>query len=176
MTVLDDRQGNWLEELQHFDDSRSAVGPVAGIGRIAAVRPRPGRPGLARPASVAGSTRPAVTPLAYQGTGIPVSRVGHWPRRPVSNRATLAVAFMAAVTTLWLGWIAHLSGGAEAGPEAVPDRLAVVRVQAGETLQQVAGRIAPGSPVEQVVERIRDLNDLESAAIGVGQTLIAPVG
>ena len=36
--------------------------------------------------------------------------------------------------------------------------------------------MAPGSPVGQVVERIRDLNNLESVEIGPGQTLITPVG
>ena len=58
----------------------------------------------------------------------------------------------------------------------VPDRLAVVQVQTGETLQQVAHRVAPDAPVGQVVERIRELNQLDSVALDAGQTLIAPVG
>ena len=36
--------------------------------------------------------------------------------------------------------------------------------------------MAPDAPVEQVVERIRDLNKLDSAALDAGQTLIAPIG
>ena len=58
----------------------------------------------------------------------------------------------------------------------MPDRLAVVQVQAGETLQQVAHRVAPDAPVGHVVERIRELNQLESVALDAGQTLIAPIG
>ena len=58
----------------------------------------------------------------------------------------------------------------------MPDRLAVVQVQTGETLQQVAGRVAPDAPVSQVVDRIRELNQLDSVALDAGQTLIAPIG
>ena len=58
----------------------------------------------------------------------------------------------------------------------MPDRLAVVQVQSGETLQQVAHRVAPDAPVGQVVDRIRELNQLDSAALDAGQTLIAPIG
>jgi hypothetical protein len=40
----------------------------------------------------------------------------------------------------------------------------------------VARRVAPDAPVTRVVERIRELNQLDSAAVDAGQTLIAPVG
>ena len=83
---------------------------------------------------------------------------------------------MAALITLWLGALANLSGERMVTPAALPDRLAVVSVQAGETLQQLAGRVAPGVPAQAVVDRIRDLNQLDSAALDAGQTLIAPVG
>ena len=53
---------------------------------------------------------------------------------------------------------------------------AVVQVQHGETLHQVAQRVAPDAPVAAVVERIRELNQLDSAALAAGQTLIAPIG
>jgi predicted Zn-dependent protease len=52
----------------------------------------------------------------------------------------------------------------------------VVQVQPGENLQRLAARVAPDAPVAGVVERIRELNDLDSAALDAGQTLIAPVG
>jgi LysM repeat protein len=52
----------------------------------------------------------------------------------------------------------------------------VVQVQTGETLQHLARRVAPDAPVGQVVDRIRELNQLDSAAVNAGQTLIAPVG
>jgi predicted Zn-dependent protease len=58
----------------------------------------------------------------------------------------------------------------------VPNTLAVVQVQSGETLAQIAHRVAPGAPVAHVVDRIRELNKLESASLDAGQTLIAPIG
>jgi hypothetical protein len=36
--------------------------------------------------------------------------------------------------------------------------------------------VAPDAPVHSVVAQIRDLNELPSAAVDAGQTLIAPVG
>ncbi len=67
--------------------------------------------------------------------------------------------------------------GASAGmPARIPDRLAVVRVESGETLEHLAARVAPDAPVGQVAKRIRELNDLDSAVLTAGQTLIAPVG
>ena len=85
------------------------------------------------------------------------------------------LALIAAGITVWLGLVAQL-GGVAGNTAPVPDRLAVVQVQKGETLQQVARRVWPNAPVGQVVERIRELNQLESVALDAGQTLIAPVG
>jgi predicted Zn-dependent protease len=97
-------------------------------------------------------------------------------RRPISTATTVALAGLAALITLWLGSLAQFSGERSAAPIHDPDQLAVVRVQAGETLQQLAGRVAPGASVVEIAERIRDLNKLGSAAVDAGQTLIAPVG
>jgi predicted Zn-dependent protease len=93
----------------------------------------------------------------------------------VSTVVTVALAGAAALITLWLGTLAQFSGDRAAAPAALPDRLAVVQVQAGETVQQLAGRVAPQAPAAQIVERIRDLNKLGSASVDAGQTLIAPI-
>lgn len=139
---------------------------------------RSGSPVRVRPAGARGRrpgpARPAAGHLHYRGTGVAVSRAAH-TRRPVSTTVTIVLAGLAALTTLWLGSLFHFSS-AEAAPAAVPDQLAVVRVEAGETLQQVATRVAPDAPVSQVVQRIRELNKLDSAALDAGQTLIAPIG
>jgi len=97
-------------------------------------------------------------------------------RRPVSTAVTVSLAGLAALVTLWLGSLANLSGNSSAPPVPAPDHLAVVQVQAGETLQQLAQRVAPGTSAAQTADRIRDLNKLDSAAIDAGQTLIAPLG
>ncbi len=116
-----------------------------------------------------------MAPLRYRGTGIAMSHAPH-ARRPVSTAVTIALAGMAALITLWLGSLAQFSGDRAAAPAQAPDQLAVVQVQAGETLQDLALRVAPGASAVQIAERIRDLNNLDSVAVDAGQTLIAPVG
>lgn len=149
---------------------RPINGPVQGL--------RCGRDGLVR-SRRPGPSRPAGAPPCYYGTGVKVSVAPH-RRRPVTLATTLGLALAAGMITLWLGLVANVgqivngdSGGSAAH---VPDRLAVVRVEAGESLQDVAHRVAPDAPARQVAERIRELNDLNSPSLVAGQTLIAPVG
>ena len=155
MTVLDTREG--------------LVGPVMRPYRPAPVR-RPHRAAQAR-------RRPGGAPMRYRVPGVVMSRASH-RRRPITPAATVGLALLAALITVWLGVVAQFGGvvGAANSSAPVPDTLAVVQVQAGETLQQVAHRVAPDAPVGHVVDRIRELNQLESASLDAGQTLIAPVG
>lgn len=114
--------------------------------------------------------------MRYRGTGLLMSRASH-RRRPITPATTVGLALLAALITVWLGVVAQFGGvvgGASSAP--VPDRLTVVRVESGETLQHLARRVAPDAPVDTVVDRIRELNQLESVALDAGQTLIAPVG
>ncbi len=111
--------------------------------------------------------------MRYRGTGVLMSRASH-RRRPITPATTVMLALLAAGITLWLGWVAQFSSVVD-GTAPVPARLAVVQVQSGETLQQVAHRVAPGAPVDGVMQRIRELNGLQSGALAAGQTLIAPV-
>lgn len=140
--------------------ARSSARPMSrptGGGRLR--RPVPGRPGSAG--------------VAYRGTGVKVSRAPHGAR-PVSVAITALLAGLAALTTVWLGLMGLDRGAASAA--TVPDRLAVVQVQPGESLQRLAARVAPDAPSGEVVEIIKSLNGLESAALSAGQTLIAPIG
>jgi len=161
MTVIDDRQ-----LVEWFADCPRPGPSVRRSGGAAPVRARSYRPTPARP---------AVAPLRYRGTGIALSNASH-TRRPVSTAVTISLAGLAALITLWLGSLAHLSGDPSAASAHTPDQLAVVQVQAGETLQQLAARVAPGASAVQMAERIRDLNKLDSVAVDAGQTLIAPIG
>lgn len=141
---------------------------------VRTVRPRPAvrRPRETRARPLAG--RPAGAAFGYRGTGVLMSRASH-RRRPVTPLTTVVLALLAAGITVWLGVVAQF--GASIEPAApVPGQLAVVRVQSGESIQQVAHRVAPEAPVSAVVDRIRELNKLPSVALDAGQTLIAPVG
>ena len=125
----------------------------------------------------AGSARPGGVPLRHTGTGVAMSRVrGPHRRRPITPATTVALALLAALITVWLGLIAQFGDSVRGASASLPDRLAVVQVRSGETLQHVAARVAPDAPVAQVVERIRELNKLDSVSLDAGQTLIAPVG
>jgi hypothetical protein len=136
---------------------------------------RDGLGGSRRP----GPSRPAGAPPRYCGTGVAMSFAPH-RRRPVTLATTLALALVAGMITLWLGLLGNLGqlvNGDSAGSAApVPDRLAIVRVEPGESLQDVAHRVAPDAPARRVAERIRELNELSSPTLVAGQTLIAPVG
>jgi LysM domain len=112
--------------------------------------------------------------MQHRGNGVLMSRASH-RRRPITPVTTVLLALLAAGITVWLGLVAQL-GGVVGSTADVPNRLAVIQVQTGETLQQVAHRVAPDAPVGQIVERIRELNQLDSVALDAGQTLIAPVG
>jgi hypothetical protein len=121
--------------------------------------------------------RPAGRPVAYRGTGIRLSVVPHrvHRRRPVSLKATIVVSVGAAVATMWLLMLGQVSA-AGMGGVGVPDRVAVVQVAPGETLADVASRVAPDAPRSAVVSKIRELNELDSATVQAGQTLVSPVG
>ncbi|OBK09929.1 LysM peptidoglycan-binding domain-containing protein [Mycobacterium asiaticum] len=136
---------------------------------------RTGQPRTTRP----GPARPGGTPLRYYGSGVARSIAPH-RRRSVTLGTTVGLALLAGIITLWLGLMANfgsLAHGESADSSAdIPAALAVVRVEPGESLPQLAARVAPGAPVREVVERIRNLNALDSSAVSAGQTLIAPVG
>jgi LysM repeat protein len=121
--------------------------------------------------------RPPWAALPYRGTGVLMSRASH-RRRPITPAATVVLALIAAAITVWLGLVAQLGAPVDAADTttSVPSRLAVVQVQSGESLQQLAQRIAPDAPTGAMVDQIRELNELDSAAVDAGQTLIAPVG
>jgi hypothetical protein len=126
-----------------------------------------------------GPSRPGRAPVRYYGTGVRMSTAAHG-RRSVTVATTVGLALLAGLITVWLGVMANFGSafnGESAGSTAsVPAALAVVRVEPGESLQALAARVAPGAPTHDVVERIRDLNALDSNTVSAGQTLIAPIG
>lgn len=157
-----------------LDNHRVAARPVSGAAPLGFPAER-----FRRPVHRAPAARPAVAPLRHRGTGVAMSVAPHRPARHaggVSTPVTLALAVGAALLTVWLGLLAHAGTNNGSTSPVLPERLAVVQVQAGETLQELAARVAPDAPAGAMAERIRDLNELASSAVEAGQTLISPVG
>jgi len=65
---------------------------------------------------------------------------------------------------------------AAAADDGVPEGITVVEVRSGESLWEVAERVAPGSPPQPVVERIRELNGMQGSTVYPGQPLLVPDG
>ncbi|MEJ2860349.1 LysM peptidoglycan-binding domain-containing protein [Actinomycetospora flava] len=169
-----------------------ATAPAGGTPPRPATRPagrpqpagsRPARPddvrGPVRPAGRrAPAVLPAVRPRVAGGGAAPASGelrapVGVAPvvlrRRRVAAVAVLGVLLGVLVGAL-LGFV--VPPGAPAGP--APTGTTVAVVGAGESLSDVAGRVAPGADTGAVVTRIQELNGLQGSAVVPGRPLVVP--
>ncbi|SDH96398.1 LysM domain-containing protein [Actinokineospora alba] len=91
--------------------------------------------------------------------------------RPASPPLVVLVglAVVVALAILGLGSFAGAMTGAD-----VPTTTTVVRVEPGETLSDLAARMAPDSDVTAVVDKIRELNALDGSMVRAGQPLRVP--
>lgn len=90
-------------------------------------------------------------------------RLQRWARLTL----TLTVVF----TAVWLG--AQWLGNGSVAPATTS--VSTVTVQPGESVWQIATRVAPGADTRQVVQQIRELNDLGSgSALVPGVQLTVP--
>ncbi|MGP4017294.1 LysM peptidoglycan-binding domain-containing protein [Saccharopolyspora sp. 5N708] len=62
------------------------------------------------------------------------------------------------------------------GDAPLPGDTAVVEVHAGDTLWEIAGRVAPEHDPRAVVARIVELNGLDEPAVEAGRLLQVPIG
>jgi LysM domain len=127
--------------------------------------------------------RPRPVALPRRGAGErPAGLLSAPPvRRPVASCervyarrrlvALLAAGLLVAAMVLGLGMLR-----AAASDNGVPERTQVVQVRSGETLWELAERVAPESPTPAVVERIRQLNSMNGSTVHPGQPLIVPAG
>jgi LysM domain len=97
-----------------------------------------------------------------------VARPSCEPRQHLPVRWMVAIAGVACAAVVGLGALAST------GEASVPDRTTVVRVEPGENLWDLAGRVAPGSDTSAVVDRIRDLNGGLTSGVTPGQPLTVP--
>lgn len=118
------------------------------------------------------SSRPYGGSFAHRNR-VGVSRVEHEvAAEDVSWKTVFLGTVFTALAVLALVGIGALSSGDVAGTHGATE---VVRVAAGESLSDIAAKVAPGQAVGSVIEQIMDLNAMSSSGLSVGQTLIVPV-
>jgi LysM domain len=140
--------------------SSSVIIPLVRPTSRPTVRPSGRRP--ARPAVQLASD--ATTPLRLTGRGRLVVRLA-------GVTAMGALLVLSVLLGVLLG-----GGSAQGGEQSRP--LPVVRhvVAPGETLWQVAERVAPGEDPRDVVLRIVETNGLTGANVEAGTRLVVPLG
>ena len=117
------------------------------------------------------SVRPTSTRAVSVRTG---ADTGCCPlRRDRLLAVAVAVAGAVVVTLAVVGALSWLGQAVDAG---LPAETLVVRVGAGETVWDVAVRVAPESDPRAVVQRIRELNGMTTSAVQPGQQLQVPDG
>lgn len=120
-----------------------------------------------RPVRSNGSEAPV--PVACGGSAAPSVHGARLTRR---GRVVLALAWMLLVAAGVLGVVRPWAADTPAGTGATT----TLHVEAGDTLWQVAGEIAPTADLREVVAAIVDLNGLGSAGdISPGDVLVVPV-
>lgn len=139
-------------------------------GRVVTPPRAPRRVARRRPAgrAIAYGTRPVVVhrgphPLAESGYSNDRQQVG------IAGLVAAAVATFLVLAALF--GLAHLRAGT---PAAEPADASVVAVQDGETLSDIARRVAPEAGVGTVTDRIVALNDMTDAGVRPGQLLVVP--
>ncbi|QUQ72146.1 hypothetical protein [Kutzneria sp. CA-103260] len=86
----------------------------------------------------------------------------------------LQLALVGVLTFVACLGLAAVNGLSSVGSQPVPSGVATVQAQTGETLPELAHRIAPNSPVDDVVDRIVTLNRLADRTLHAGQPLQVP--
>jgi hypothetical protein len=95
-------------------------------------------------------------------------------RLRLTRRGQVAVTVFGALLASVVLGIGHLpSTQATDRPSTLPPTSTVV-VHPGETLWQIAVRLAPAVDPRTTVQRIEELNGLTSASVSAGQALVVP--
>jgi LysM domain len=158
--------------------------PAAGSGKIvsrdarlvrsaALTRPLPAPPAPVPPLAPPVQGQHVVVP-AQQRVLTPAVGGAEAARPPALRSGR--VARLVATVTVTLAVVSGLSWIGMAPSPEIPPETAVVRVGAGETLWDVARRVAPQSDQRAVVEQIRLLNGIVDTAVQPGQQLRVPDG
>jgi len=115
--------------------------------------------------------RPDVTTRRVATARVAGRRVADCPPRRL--RLRLPASFLIGVV-VFLGVVGIGVLAGELAVDQVPTQTAVVWVQPGETLWDVANRAAPGYDTEAVVAKIREMNTVPADGVLAGQALQVP--
>lgn len=145
-------------------------GPVRPALRT---RPFPASPVPVPPAAPPARGRHVASPVRQRGLAPVESK-----REAVRPRALRPgwVARLVATATVTLAVVGGLSWLGPGATPRIPADTEVTRVGAGETVWDVARRVAPQFDQRAVVGRIRQLNGIVDAAVAPGQQLQVPDG
>ncbi len=96
---------------------------------------------------------------------------------PQSRGASLGWLILTAgiVTLIVFGAGSLLASGGDSSSVPVPTATTVVTIHSGQTLWDVATSAAPSSSPQDVVDRIRALNNITDSTLYPGERLVVPV-
>lgn len=92
----------------------------------------------------------------------------------LTRRGQVVVVLLALLVALTVSVVLAAASTAT-GESGTPEPTRVVLVGPGDTLWDIAAAIADDGDVRAAMERIEDLNALDSAALQAGQRLLVPV-
>ena len=170
--------GNDVQHLEsNVGQDRQAPARCTGLGRPRRTTGgRVARRGLASAAS--GPTAPPVAgrPLEAGPSRRQAQRVAAATppaRRRVTRRGRLLVVVLAAVLLLAAFSLGRVSSNASSDNRPTTTH---VTVHPGETMWQVAVRVAPDNDPRVTVQRLMRLNHMTTPELRAGQSLVVPVG
>ena len=89
------------------------------------------------------------------------------------GRVVFVLAFLAMAFTVMVAFGGWATATHDAG---TPDPVRVIEVQEGDTLYDIAGRVAEPGQVREMVHEIQQLNSLSGGGLQAGQKLAIPAG
>ena len=138
-----------------------------------------------RPVRPADTSRPADRRhgVARRGSAVSCGESDNATQRPtpttrsvyVRRRAWAAAAVAGVGLMVLVVFMMFFGGVVEQSANPANTGTAVVHVQSGESLGDIASRIAPEMPTAAVVDKIMELNGMNNSALSVGQSLLTPV-